>query len=106
MMAERPVTLDELSAAVASLLDYVAGETATHPLDLLMERGAVVVSGDSYEISSSGWALFRSLNERVQATRGLTVRGLADGEYDRTIVALQTMVQNLEDDQLRSPHSR
>lgn len=98
MIADRPATLDELSAAVAPFLDQAAGETAKQHLDLLTARGVVVAVGDAYDISNSGWTLFHSLNEQVQVTRELTVRGLVDGEYDRAIATLQTMVQNLEGD--------
>jgi len=85
VLAKRPAGLGEMNAAVAPFLDQAAGES-----------GAVTVNDDTYELSDSGRELFDSLSEQVRATRELTVRGLADWEYDRTISTLQTMIGNLE----------
>lgn len=97
-LAERPATLDALNAAIAPFLDQAAGETARQHLDPLAELGLVTASGDVYDFTGPGRTLFDRLAEEVQATRKLTVRGLPDGEYDRTIANLQRMIVNLEDD--------
>ncbi|PJJ55704.1 MarR family winged helix-turn-helix transcriptional regulator [Compostimonas suwonensis] len=96
-LAERPTTLDALNTAVAPFLDQAAGETAKQHLDPLAKLGLVTSTSDVYELTGAGRTLFDSLAEDVQTTRDLTVRGLADGEYDRTIANLQAMIANLED---------
>ncbi|MDN6479126.1 hypothetical protein [Corynebacterium variabile] len=96
VLAKRPAGLGEMNAAVAPFLDQAAGETVERHLAPLVESGAVTVNDDTYELSDSGRELFASLSEQVRATRELTVRGLADWEYDRTISTLQTMIGNLE----------
>jgi hypothetical protein len=53
-------------------------------------------AGDVYEMTDRGRALFDTLAHEVHVTRDLTVAGLADGEYERTLGSLQTMVENLE----------
>ncbi len=95
-LAERPATLVTLDTAVAPFLDQAAGETARQHMDPLVDLGLVSPHGDLYELTSSGRTLFESLAEEVQVTRELTVRGLDDGEYGRTIANLQTMIANLE----------
>lgn len=97
-LAERPATLDALNAAIAPFLDQAAGETARQHLDPLVKLGLVTSSGDVCEFTGSGRTFFDRLAEEVQATRELTVRGLSDGEYERTIATLQAMIVNLEDD--------
>jgi DNA-binding MarR family transcriptional regulator len=94
-LAERPAMLDVLNAAVAPFLDHTAGETVKQHLDPLAEKGLVTATRDVYELTDSGRRLFDSLIEDVQAIRDLTVRGLTDYDYDRTISSLQTMVDNL-----------
>jgi DNA-binding MarR family transcriptional regulator len=95
-LAERSVSLDALSEAVAPFLDRDAGETAKQHIDPLTEQGVVRPNGDVYEITDRGRALFETLGREVQVTRDLTVAGLTDGEYERTLGSLQTMVNNLE----------
>ncbi len=90
-------SLDALNAAVAPFLDQAAGETAKQHLDPLAKRGLVTSTSDVYELTGAGRTLFDRLADDVQTTRDLTVRGLADGEYDRTIATLQAMIANLED---------
>lgn len=97
-LAERPASLDALNAAVAPFLDQAAGETVRQHLDPLAKLGLVTSRGEVYELTDSGGTLFDRLAEEVQTMRGLTVRGLADGEYDRTIANLQAMIVNLEGD--------
>lgn len=96
-LAKRPTPLDALNTAVAPFLDQAAGETAKQHLDPLAKLGVVTSPGDVYELTGSGRTLFESLAEDVQTTRDLIPRGLADGEYDRTIATLQAMIANLED---------
>ncbi len=96
-LAERPATLDALNTAVAPFLDQAADETAKQHLDPLAKLGLITSTDDEYELTDSGRTLFDSLAEDVQTTRHLTIRGLADGEYDRTIANLQAMIANLED---------
>lgn len=96
-LAERPATLDALNLAVAPFLDQAAGETAEPHLEPLARRGLVTSNGNEYDLTASGRTLFDSLADDVQTTRDLTIRGLADGEYDRTIANLQAMIANLED---------
>jgi len=98
ILADNPAHLDALNAAVAPFLDLATGESAQQHLDPLVKLSLVTSMDDVYELTSPGGTLFDSLAEDVQTTRSLTVRGLADGEYDRTIANLQAMIANLEDD--------
>jgi len=95
-LAERPAALDDLSATVAPFLDQAAGETAAPHLEPLVARRLVTRAGERYELTDAGRALFGELREEVRATRALTTRGLADGEYQRTVASLETMIANLE----------
>ncbi|MGC4804269.1 MarR family winged helix-turn-helix transcriptional regulator [Micromonospora sp. DT233] len=98
MLAEGPATSDALNAAVAPFLDRTTGETVEPHLAPLATRGLVVAAtGGAYELTETGRALLESLAEEVRAIRDRTVRGLADGEYDRVVAGLQTMVANLEE---------
>jgi DNA-binding MarR family transcriptional regulator len=96
-LAENPAPLDALTEAVSPFLDRASGETARHHLDPLAHDGLVRADGDVYSLTDTGRALFDSLTGEVQATRALTVAGLAEGEYERTIATLQAMIGNLAD---------
>lgn len=95
-LAEGPATLDELNTSVAPFLERSTGETARQHLDPLVNQDFVTADDDVYQLTDSGRTLIGSLAEEVQVTRELTVQGLGDGEYDRTIATLQTMIANLE----------
>jgi len=95
-LLEGPATKDALSGAVAPFLDKSPDETVEQHLTPLLERGVVERDGDAYELTPSGRALFVELRDHVRSTRELTTRGLADGEYERTLANLSTMIQNLE----------
>jgi len=84
--------------AAALFLDLATGESAQQHLSPLVKLGLVTSMDAVYELTSPGGTLFDSLAKDAQTTRSLTVRGLADGEYDRTIAKLQAMIANLEDD--------
>jgi len=95
MLAERPTSLDDLTSAVAPFLDRTGGETAEQHLRPLADDGLVTVTVDLCRLTEPGRALVEDLRTAVQAVRDRTVEGLADGEYDRTVATLQTMVDNL-----------
>ncbi len=95
-LAERPAAVDALDAAVAPFLDRTQGETVVRHLEPLESKGLVTATTGRYGLTDRGRALLDILAGEVQVTRDLTVRGLTDGEYDRTIANLQTMVDNLE----------
>ena len=83
-------TLDELTAAVAPFLG--PGETVHEHLDPLVEAGAV---HGAYALTGRGRALHDDLARAVQEIRDRTVAGLPDGEYQRTVATLETMIGNL-----------
>ncbi|WP_098408881.1 MarR family transcriptional regulator [Paramicrobacterium agarici] len=93
-LARRPATSNALTEAVAPFLD--TSESAEQHLDPLKQRGLVAVNDDVYELTDAGRRTFDDLAREVQVTRELTVRGLPEGEYERTIATLQRMVENLE----------
>lgn len=95
-LAAHAASVEELDTAVAPFLDQEAGETTRQHLEPLAGRGAVVAHGDVYELSAQGRTLFEHLSADVQVTRSLVVRGLAEGEYERTVATLRTMIDNLE----------
>lgn len=95
-LAKGDATLDALTAAVAPFLDQSAGETAKQHLDPLAKDGLIGAQGDSYAITDAGRRFFESLLIEVQAIRELSVAGLAEGEYERTVGTLQAMIGNLE----------
>lgn len=96
-LAKQPASLEALNTAVAPFLNQYSEETARQHLDPLVELGWITSAGDVYKLTSSGRTLFDRLAEEVQTTRDLIIRGLAVGEYDRTITTLHTMISNLED---------
>jgi DNA-binding MarR family transcriptional regulator len=95
-LAEEAASLDALTEAVAPFLELASGETARQHLDALARRGLVSAEGDVYSLTEPGRGLLASLASEVQTTRGLTVAGLTEGDYERTIIALETMIGNLE----------
>ncbi|GIJ56684.1 MarR family winged helix-turn-helix transcriptional regulator [Virgisporangium aurantiacum] len=94
-LAGGPATLDTLTAAVAAFLDRSAGETARPHFDPLVAAGIVTGSGDTYALTAAGRATLADLAAEVGTIRTATVAGLPDGEYERTVATLQTMIDNL-----------
>jgi hypothetical protein len=83
-------TPGELTAAVAPFL--APGETVHRHLEPLVEAGAV---HGTYALTDRGRALHDDLALAVQEIRDRTVDGLPDGEYERTVATLETMIGNL-----------
>jgi hypothetical protein len=92
-LAAGAATLDTLTAAVAPFL--AAGETARPHLDPLVTNGTVDTDGTAYALTDAGRATFADLTAEVRTIREATVAGLPDGEYERTVATLQTMIDNL-----------
>lgn len=97
-LSQGPASTDSLTEAIAPFLDEASGETARPHLDSLTERGLVGIHGGAYSLTTTGRNLFRTLATEVQATRQLTVAGMADAEYEATCAGLQKMIRNLEQD--------
>ncbi|GAB2917674.1 hypothetical protein GCM10027280_00860 [Micromonospora polyrhachis] len=95
-LAEDGASLDALASAVAPFLDQRAEETVKQHLEPLAENGLIRADDDVYTLTEPGHAFYERLVIEVQATRDLTVAGLADGEYERTVTTLQFMIGNLE----------
>ncbi|MGW0436282.1 hypothetical protein ACWDV4_27495 [Micromonospora sp. NPDC003197] len=95
-LAENSASLDALASAVAPFLDQRAEETVEQHLEPLAENGLIRADDDVYVLTEPGRAFYESLMIEVQTTRDLTVAGLADGEYERTVTSLQVMIGNLE----------
>jgi hypothetical protein len=93
-LARTSADLDSLTAAVAP---FLAGETARPHLDPLVADGTVTRDGDTYTLTATGRATLGALAAEVRTIRDATVAGLADGEYERTVTTLETMIGNLRE---------
>lgn len=87
--------LDALTAAVAPFLDRSGGETARPHLDPLVGNGTVARDGGTYTLTGTGRATLAALTAEVGTIRAAAVDGLADGDYERTVATLETMIDNL-----------
>lgn len=91
-------TTEALTAAVAPFL--TGQETVDRHLGPLVDTGAVLHRGDGYALTDRGRTLVAALAHEVRTVRDLAVEGLPDGEYQRTVTTLETMIDNLR--QVRS----
>lgn len=83
-------TADELTAAVQPFLS--TGETVHPHLEPLIEAGMV---HGAYALTGRGRRLHDDVARAVREIRDRTVAGLPEGEYQRTVTTLETMIGNL-----------
>jgi hypothetical protein len=57
--------------------------------------GTVTRDGGTYTLTPTGRATLAGLAADVRTIRATTVAGLPDGEYERTVATLETMIDNL-----------
>ncbi|GAB4100218.1 MarR family transcriptional regulator [Sinomonas halotolerans] len=95
VLADGQETVGQLDEAIAPFLDAQAGETSERHLEPLLSGGLVAEKGGMYRLTDAGRAELRSAREAVEGLRSVTVRGLDDGEYERTVRALEAMIDNL-----------
>lgn len=88
-LTDGPASADVLSERVAV---FLGDDTVQEHLDPLVARGYVE---GAYALTEAGRSFVDELALAVGAIRELTVRGLAEGEYDRTVATLQAMIDNL-----------
>jgi DNA-binding MarR family transcriptional regulator len=89
-------TTEQLDTAVAPFLDQGPGDRVSEHLGSLERRGWVVFAGQQFALTEDGRSEMRVLRDRVQDIRSALVERLADGEYERTVRNLATMIDNLE----------
>jgi hypothetical protein len=80
---------------VAPFLDDGADETSERHLEPLLGGGLVGERSGVYRITDLGRMELRGARDTVQGLRDVTVAGLEEGEYERTLRALETMIDNL-----------
>lgn len=90
LLAEGPSTVAEVQGRLAAF-----GEDVVPQLDSLRARG--LLASEHLALTGAGRALLVEAGEKVASARRLVVRGLAEGEYERTLAALTVMIRNLEE---------
>jgi len=91
-LTEGEASADDLRARVAV---FLRGDTVPEHLEPLVARGFVEQVRDRYALTDAGKTFAEELALDVGAIRELSVRGLAPGEYERTVDTLQAMIANL-----------
>ncbi|WP_430295346.1 MarR family winged helix-turn-helix transcriptional regulator [Sinomonas sp. B1-1] len=95
VLAEGEETLGQLDDAIAPFLNTAAGETSERYLEPLLSGGLVAEKAGVYRLTDAGRTELRTAKESVEGLRDATVKGLDDGEYERTLLALEAMIDNL-----------
>ena len=95
VLAETQSTLGQLDEAIAPLLDASARESSESSLEPLLRGGLVAEKGGVYRLTDAGRTEYRATREDVNGVRAVSTQGLDDGEYQRTIRTLETMIDNL-----------
>lgn len=95
VLGDTEATLAQLDEAVAPFLDDGADETSERHLEPLLGGGLVGERSGVYRITDLGRMELRGARDTVQGLRDVTVAGLEEGEYERTLRALETMIDNL-----------
>ncbi|GAB2737676.1 MarR family winged helix-turn-helix transcriptional regulator [Sinomonas soli] len=95
VLADTQATVAQLDEAIAPLLDDGAEETSERHLEPLLGGGLVAEKGGVYRLTDLGRMELHGARDTVNGLREVTVRGLEDGEYERTLRALEAMIGNL-----------
>ncbi|MGC9671491.1 MarR family winged helix-turn-helix transcriptional regulator [Planosporangium sp. 12N6] len=95
-IAQAPVTLADLDAAVAPFLSD--DEPTTRPyVDALAARGWVEIrAGESFTLTGEGERAYRRVASRVHAARARIVEGLSAQEYETLVDLLERVAANLK----------
>lgn len=96
VLAETRSTLGQLDEAVAPLLDAANRESSELDLKDLVGGGLVAEKAGVYHLTDAGRTQYRAVHEAIDGLREIVVQGLGDGEYERTVRALEAMIDNLE----------
>ncbi|MDQ4491539.1 MarR family transcriptional regulator [Sinomonas sp. ASV486] len=95
VLADTEATVAQLDEAIAPFLDTPTQETSERHLEPLLGGGLVAEKAGVYRLTDLGRVELHGARETVQGIRDITVKGLEDGEYDRTVRALEAMISNL-----------
>jgi DNA-binding transcriptional ArsR family regulator len=95
VLADGEKTVGQLDEAIAPFLSAQSGETSERHLEPLLGGGLVAERSGVYRLTDAGRAQLRSAREAVEGLRDVTVEGLEDGEYSRTLRTLEAMIDNL-----------
>jgi DNA-binding MarR family transcriptional regulator len=95
VLAETGCTLPALEEAVAPVSDSSEPNRLDAELESLQSGGLVAEKGGVHHLTDSGRAEFRRAREAVDGIWERMVQGFNEDEYDRTMQALEAMIDNL-----------
>lgn len=95
VLADTEATVAQLDEAIAPFLDAQVRETSERHLEPLLGGGLVAEKSGVFRLTDLGRDELHRARETVQGLRDVTVRGLDEGEYERTLRALEAMISNL-----------
>lgn len=94
-ISQLDVATGQLDAATAPTLEMSGREPSEASLEQLLSGGLVAEKGGVYRLTDAGRIEYRKALKDVQGVRDISTQGLENGEYERTIRTLETMVSNL-----------
>ncbi|GAB3285005.1 hypothetical protein GCM10027449_29560 [Sinomonas notoginsengisoli] len=95
VLADTEGTVAQLDAVIAPFLDADVQETSERHLEPLLGGGLVAEKSGVFRLTDMGREELRGARETVQGLRDVAIRGLEDGEYERTVRTLEAMIVNL-----------
>lgn len=95
VLADTEATASQLDEAIAPFLAADAHETSEGHLEPLLGAGLVAEKAGVFRLTDLGREELHGAREKVQGLRDVSVRGLEDGEYERVLRTLETMIVNL-----------
>lgn len=97
VLADTESTVSQLDEAIAPFLEADAQGTSEGHLEPLLGGGLVAEKSGVFRLTDLGREELHGARETVQGLRDVSVRGLEDGEYERTLRTLEAMIVNLSE---------
>ncbi|WP_115787685.1 hypothetical protein [Arthrobacter silvisoli] len=95
VLAETQSTINQLDVATAPNQETSSREPSEASLEQLLSGGLVAEKGGVYRLTDAGRTEYRKALNDVNGVRDISTQGLENGEYERTIRTLETMINNL-----------